>query len=46
MFDALFRGLFDTDMTARISVFDFLLCIDVSLALALLFAFVLLATFS
>jgi len=36
MFDTMFRGLFDTDMTAVISVGDFLLCIGVSLVLGLL----------
>ena len=37
--DSIFRGLFDTDMTAVITVPDFLLCIGVSLILGLLLAF-------
>lgn len=36
MRDSIFRGLFDTDMTAVISVGDFLLCIGVSLVLGLI----------
>ena len=36
MLDSIFRGLFDTDMTAVISVGDFLLCIGVSLVLGLI----------
>ncbi len=36
--EALFRGLFDTDLTARISPKDFLLCIAVSLVLGLIMA--------
>lgn len=36
--DFLFRGLFDTDMTSVISVFDFLLCMICSLGIGLLFA--------
>ena len=36
----LFRGLFDTDMTAVISVSDFLLCICTSLIIGLVLAFV------
>ena len=39
MFDSLFRGIFDTDMTAVISVGDFLLCIVTALLLGLLLAF-------
>lgn len=35
MLDALFRGLFDTDMTSVISVPDFLLCIGCSLLIGL-----------
>ena len=38
MLDNLFRGLFDTDMTAVISVTDFLLCIACTLVLGLLLA--------
>ena len=38
MFDNLFRGLFDTDMTSTISVTDFLLCIACALVLGLLLA--------
>ncbi len=38
MLDALFRGLFDTDMTTVISVGDFLLCLGSSLVIGLLFA--------
>lgn len=38
MFDNLFRGLFDTDMTTTISVTDFLLCIACALVLGLLLA--------
>ncbi len=38
MLDTLFRGLFDTDMTAVISVGDFLLCIGCALAIGLLLA--------
>ena len=39
MFDKLFRGLFDTDMTQVISVGDFLLCVAVSLTVGLVLAF-------
>lgn len=39
MLDSLFRGLFDTDMTTVISVWDFLLCIGGSLVLGLILAF-------
>ncbi len=39
MFDKLFRGLFDTDMTQVISVGDFLLCVAVSLLVGLVLAF-------
>lgn len=39
MFDNLFRGLFDTDMTAVISVSDFLLCVGAALGIGLLLAF-------
>lgn len=35
----IFRGLFDTDMTSIISVFDFLLCIGCSLVIGLILAF-------
>jgi len=38
MFDSLFRGLFDSELTTVISVTDFLLCIGGSLALGLLLA--------
>lgn len=38
--EALFRGLFDNDLTVRIGLVDFLLCIGVSLALGLLLAVV------
>ena len=38
MLDTMFRGLFDTDMTAVISVGDFLLCVGVSLVIGLLLA--------
>lgn len=38
MFDNLFRGLFDSDMTAVISVTDFLLCVGCSLAIGLMLA--------
>lgn len=36
--DSLFRGIFDTDMTAVISVSDFLLCVGCSLVIGLLLA--------
>ncbi|MBR2013421.1 MAG: DUF4956 domain-containing protein [Clostridia bacterium] len=39
MFENLFKGLFDTDRTAVISVTDFLLCLGVSLIIGLLMAF-------
>jgi len=39
MFDSLFLGLFDTDMTTIISVPNFLLCIGCSLLIGLLLAF-------
>ncbi len=39
MFENLFKGLFDTDLTAVISVTDFLLCLGVSLVIGLLMAF-------
>lgn len=38
MFDSLFRGIFDTDMTRIISVTDFLLCVGVALVAGLLLA--------
>lgn len=38
MLDSIFRGVFDTDMTAVISVEKFLLCLGVSLALGLVLA--------
>lgn len=40
MLDMIFRGLFDSDITAVISVTDFLLCLGLSLLLGLLMAFV------
>ena len=40
MLDTIFRGLFDSDITAVISVTDFLLCLCLSLTLGLLMAFV------
>ncbi len=40
MYDTLFQGLFDSDLTAVISVTDFLLCLGISLILGLLMAFV------
>ena len=39
MFDTMFQGLFDTDMTSVITVTDFLLCIGCSLLVGLLLAF-------
>ena len=39
MFENLFKGLFDTDLTAVISVTDFLLCLGASLAIGILMAF-------
>ena len=36
MFEKLFRGIFDTDMTAVISVSDFLLCVGISLVAGLI----------
>ena len=39
MLENLFRGLFDTDLVAVISVTDFLLCLGCSLALGLVMAF-------
>ena len=39
MLNNMFRGLFDTDMTAVISVTDFLLCIGCALLLGLVLAF-------
>ncbi|MBO5269684.1 MAG: DUF4956 domain-containing protein [Clostridia bacterium] len=38
MLDTIFRGIFDTDLTAVISVRDFLLCLGVSLLLGVLMA--------
>ena len=38
MFDNMFKGLFDTELTAVISVTDFLLCLGVSLVIGLLMA--------
>ena len=39
MFENLFKGLFDTDLTAVISVTDFLLCLCASLVIGILMAF-------
>ncbi len=39
MFENLFKGLFDTDLTAVISVTDFLLCLGASLVIGILIAF-------
>ena len=39
MFENLFNGLFDTDLTAVISVTDFLLCLGASLVIGILMAF-------
>lgn len=39
MFENLFKGLFDTDLTMVISVTDFLLCLGVSLVIGILMAF-------
>ena len=39
MFENLFKGLFDTDLVAVISVTDFLLCLGCSLVLGLIMAF-------
>lgn len=39
MLEELFRGIFDTDMTAVITVPDFLLCVGCSLLIGLLLAF-------
>lgn len=39
MFENLFKGLFDSDLTAVISVTDFLLCLGFSLVLGLIMAF-------
>ena len=39
MFDIIFHGLFDTDMTSVISVPDFLLCVGCSLVIGLILAF-------
>ncbi len=38
MFNSLFRGIFDTDMTSVISVSDFLLCIGCALVIGLILA--------
>ena len=37
--ESLFRGLFDSDLTAVISVYDFILCLSVSLILGLAMTF-------
>lgn len=39
MLDALFRGLFDSDLVTVISVTDFLLCLGTALILGLFMAF-------
>ena len=39
MFDTIFQGLFDTDLTTVISVRDFMLCLATALALGLIMAF-------
>ena len=39
MLESLFKGLFDTDLTAAISVTDFLLCLGASLVIGILMAF-------
>ena len=39
MFENLFKGLFDTDLTAVISVTDFLLCLGAALVIGILMAF-------
>lgn len=39
MLENLFKGLFDTDLTAVISVTDFLLCLGASLVIGLLMNF-------
>lgn len=39
MLESLFKGLFDTDLTAVISVTDFLLCLGASLVIGILMAF-------
>ena len=39
MLENLFKGLFDTDLTAVISVIDFLLCLGASLVIGILMAF-------
>ena len=39
MLDTIFRGLFDSELTAVISVTDFMLCLGVSLLLGLVMAF-------
>lgn len=39
MFENLFKGVFDTDLTMVISVTDFLLCLGVSLVIGILMAF-------
>ena len=38
MLENLFKGLFDTDLTAGISVADFLLCLSASLVIGILMA--------
>lgn len=38
MFDTIFRGIFDTDITSVISVSDFLLCVGCALVIGMLLA--------
>lgn len=38
MFDSLFRGLFDTDMSSVIAIGDFLMCVGASLVIGLILA--------
>lgn len=38
MFDTLFRGIFDTDMTTVIAFSDFLLCLGCALAIGVILA--------
>ena len=39
MLETIFRGLFDSDLTAVISVTDFMLCLGTALVLGLVMAF-------
>ena len=38
MFDTMFRGIFDTDITSVISVSDFLLCVGCALIIGMILA--------